>query len=61
MKKLAIAALALGALALSGCSNRAETLTPDRFAVQEVDGTKCIVFVPYDGSGNGIQMECDFR
>ncbi|ALA06792.1 hypothetical protein SEA_PETTERN_68 [Mycobacterium phage PetterN] len=53
--------VALGALAvvLTGCS-KAST-SEDRFSVEYIDGAKCIIYAPYNDSGNGIQMECDFR
>ncbi|AVR77014.1 hypothetical protein SEA_JABIRU_64 [Mycobacterium phage Jabiru] len=53
--------VALGALAvvLTGCSKA--SASEDRFSVEYIDGAKCIIYAPYNGSGNGIQMECDFR
>ncbi|AGY37009.1 hypothetical protein FREDWARD_66 [Mycobacterium phage Fredward] len=58
MKKL-IVALAVTAAALTACS-KAST-EEARFGVEYIDGTRCIIYAPYDGSGDGIQMECDFR
>ncbi|QDK03145.1 hypothetical protein SEA_SYDNAT_63 [Mycobacterium phage SydNat] len=53
------AAAAIGMSALTGCS-KAST-SEDRFSVEYIDGAKCIIYAPYNDSGNGIQMECDFR
>lgn len=60
MKKLVVA-LAATAVVLTGCTSAAVESGEDRFAVKYIDGEKCIVWSPYDGSGDGSQMECDFR
>lgn len=61
MKKLiAGLAVAFAAFGLAGCSSAATSATEDRFKVVYVEGTRCIVWSPYDGSGDGSQMECDF-
>lgn len=59
MKRLVAALVA--AFALAGCTNAAADNDPDRFVVRTIDETKCILWSPYDGTGNGSQMECDFR
>lgn len=62
MKKLvAILVIVFAVLGLSGCSSAATSATEDRFKVVYIEGTRCIVWSPYDGSGEGSQMECDFR
>ena len=56
-----IRALAALAAFLTGCSSAALDSGPDRFSVKDIEGTKCIVRSPYDETGDGSQMECDFR
>lgn len=55
--RAAIAALG-AALLLSGCGSAAVDSGPDRFAVKHIERFTCVVWSPYDGSGNGSQMEC---
>lgn len=59
MKQLA--AVVAGLLVLTGCGNAAVESGPERFSVKHIDGVKCILWSPYNGSGSGAQMECDFR
>ncbi|AHG23847.1 hypothetical protein CH25_gp39 [Mycobacterium phage EagleEye] len=62
MKKVVAALLLAGAaVGLSACSSAAVESGTDRFSVKVIDGTRCIVWSPYNGSGDGSQMECDFR
>lgn len=58
-----IIALLVGAAVLLGaaCGNASTQSGTERFKVVTVDGVRCITWLPYDGSGDGGQMECDFR
>lgn len=60
MRKRAIATLvAAAAILLTGCANAAST-DGRGFTEHQFDKAYCIVYQPYNGSGEGVQMECSF-
>lgn len=61
MNKVIGMAMLAAAFGLAGCGSAALDSGPERFSVKDIDGTKCIVWSPYDGSGSGAQMQCDFK
>ena len=54
-RQVVVVAAVAGAV-LTGCGTAKPT--EDRFTTKQVGGATCIVFQPYDGSGNGINMQC---